>query len=992
MDEQCFLTPWTYSRERDIEDDQIDGKVAAGLFGAQEDTRLGRYVLLDKLGQGGMGAVYAAWDEELHRKVAIKVIHRRLDDHTRTRAMREAQALARLNHPNVVAIHDVGLAHGRVWMAMEFVSGLTLAAWAKRQPRSWSESLRVLDEAARGVAAAHAVGLVHRDLKPANVMIGADDRVRVLDFGLAHGSAVVSLDDPTVPDGSLEDPDGSVQFLTRSIAGTPAYMAPEQLLGLDLDAAADQFGWSVMAWELLFGERPYAGEEETTIRDSTISGIRRPTPKNRGAPHWLRQILERGFAVDPDRRWPSMQALLDALARGPKRARVRLLGGVLAVVVALASWGWSLASAEVEAAAANERALIGVWDRESTEAVRVGFMSATAPGRVLTAKTWDQVQQIVDLYVYRWRAAHLNAPDQRACLRDRLAELRSFLTALKTPGPETVVHAVESAIELTPVETCDQATMPPIADPTHADRLHAIKAMQQVGRYVEALRAVEELAEQTAQASDQSLTTQLLLLHGTVLRDLGRFSEADQTLWRAFCQALTVDDDRFAAESGLAWLEVVGGDLMRTTDAEKHLPLVAEFLRRASSSKLRVIRLHRLEAEFNGHLGSYADAAAQLQTLLAEFADVGIEGELERIEVLLTLADMQRRGGDSAKAQPSLDEAQARWNDLYGAEHPGIARIHLLRGQIMAGYPFAHEKFRNGEIVREFKLALDVALASGSFHWIGAAYNDLQQTAYPCTASTPVACEQALADANRAIEAWQIAYGFSHPKVAIALGNSGMRLLALDRHQEAESRLERAVEILTATVGTDHPVYAYWKRQLGRYYAQQGRLTQAIPILEQTADTTRRRRGRNVDLMHALYDLGMAYWRDRRFDEAKAACAESLEVAREYGGEGSFYELMPHGCLGLIFIASGDHARGIAALDTARAVWDRTVPGLPGKALFHGLVEEWDLWRAHALRKLGRHVEAERIWRDAVRAYRQAGRKDLLARTRQQARELGITL
>ncbi|MBK7825056.1 serine/threonine-protein kinase [Nannocystis sp.] len=203
---------------------------------------IGRFTLLGKLGSGGMGVVYAAHDPELDRKVALKVLLPVRDGGPnaagRARLLREAQALARLSHPNVVAVHDVGTFEGDVWIAMEFVAGQTLDAWARERPRGWPEVLRVLVDAAQGVAAAHAVGLVHRDLKPENVMIGGDGRVRVMDFGLAHGRALtdasLELASTAAADGRARpELDALAAQLTQlgAVQGTPAYMDPGAVAG-----------------------------------------------------------------------------------------------------------------------------------------------------------------------------------------------------------------------------------------------------------------------------------------------------------------------------------------------------------------------------------------------------------------------------------------------------------------------------------------------------------------------------------------------------------------------------------------------------------------------------------------------------------------------------------------------------------------------------------------------------------------------------------------
>ena len=297
-----------------------------------------RYVVLTLLGQGAMGVVYAAYDPELDRKVALKLLSPQaeggLGSAGRTLLLREAQALARLAHPNVVAIHDVGTHGEQVWIAMEFVAGQTLDAWASERPRRWPDVLKILTDVSHGVAAAHAVGLVHRDLKPDNVMVDSTGRVRVMDFGLAHGRAAeVPETCATLESDAFRRPEASALslVLTQSgaVNGTPAYMAPEQWSGDEASVATDQFGWSVMAWELLFGERPFAGTTMSELGAAVVAGRRRPPPRGRAAPGWLRRMIERGLAGDPSRRWPSMAALIAALERGQTRARRRMVTALL---------------------------------------------------------------------------------------------------------------------------------------------------------------------------------------------------------------------------------------------------------------------------------------------------------------------------------------------------------------------------------------------------------------------------------------------------------------------------------------------------------------------------------------------------------------------------------------------------------------------------------------------------------------------------------------
>ena len=313
------------------------GRAAADPVGAT----LGRYRLERMLGEGGMGVVHAAFDPDLERRVALKVLRAAAgSDEARQRLLREARAMARLTHANVVTVHEVGTAGDRDYVAMELIDGATLADWLKSKPPPTTDEITTAFVAAgRGLAAAHAAGLVHRDFKPHNVLRRRDGRIVVTDFGLARGvepgREQISLD-TTLPlhvghtDSAPSSPSGLTQ--TGSVLGTPAYMAPEQWTGGTVGPAADQFAFCVALWEALCGERPYRGDTIEALKERIASG-----PGDLDAsklPRALRRPLRRGLDPVAAKRWPSMDALLAAITRrstGPGFA----IAGAGAALVAL---------------------------------------------------------------------------------------------------------------------------------------------------------------------------------------------------------------------------------------------------------------------------------------------------------------------------------------------------------------------------------------------------------------------------------------------------------------------------------------------------------------------------------------------------------------------------------------------------------------------------------------------------------------------------------
>ncbi|HEX8950565.1 MAG TPA: protein kinase, partial [Polyangia bacterium] len=404
---------------------------AAGEAGLRAGDRIGRYVLISSIGQGGMGVVFLAYDPELDRKVALKLLKLgKLGTTGKQRLLREAQALARLSNPNVVPVYDVGTVDEQAFVAMEYVEGQTLKRWLKT-PRAWRDVVAVMRDAGRGLAAAHAAGLVHRDFKPDNVLIGADGRVRVVDFGLArevddlsNPSGVTPADRPDgrpiretrVPkrssSGSSRDEHHSLSQVTRAdqIIGTPAYMAPEQVANGACDDRADQFSFGVTFYEALYRQRPYDvtdtidGDALLTIADKRKHPARSVAvepPRHTDVPSWVQRIVMRALSHDPIHRFPSMDALLAALDKDPAVTRRRVATvAAMVVVLGLGAVGF------VRGQAAKRRLCEGApdevqkaWSPEARERVRLAFAKTNLSYAELASST---LARLLDQYAVDW--------------------------------------------------------------------------------------------------------------------------------------------------------------------------------------------------------------------------------------------------------------------------------------------------------------------------------------------------------------------------------------------------------------------------------------------------------------------------------------------------------------------------------------------------------------------------------------------------------------
>jgi serine/threonine protein kinase len=304
--------------------------------------RVGRYLVLTALGSGGMGVVFAAYDPQLDRKIALKLLRAGITYNTkdaRTRLRREAQAIAQLSHPNVVGVYDVGETdEGDLYIAMEFVEGDTLTTWLKKYPRSWREIVDAFLQAGRGLVAAHSVGLLHRDFKPDNVLVGGDGRVRVTDFGLAR--SMITDDSGALPQLGVASALNTDLTATGTVLGTPRYMAPEQLVGPDIDARADQFGFCVALYEALYGAHPLPGATSASMLERQMPAL--PPPDRTKVPPAIGRALARGLERDRAKRFPAMAALIDQLVPRDRRAPARALAVAAGAVVIAASVGGAL--------------------------------------------------------------------------------------------------------------------------------------------------------------------------------------------------------------------------------------------------------------------------------------------------------------------------------------------------------------------------------------------------------------------------------------------------------------------------------------------------------------------------------------------------------------------------------------------------------------------------------------------------------------------------
>ncbi|MBK9752030.1 MAG: serine/threonine protein kinase [Nannocystis sp.] len=797
---------------------------------------LGRYVVLSKLGAGGMGVVYAGYDPELDRKVALKLLHPRLADddpfvarEARARLAREAQALAKLNHPHIVAIHDVGEHERAVWLAMEYVEGETLSEWISRGRRTWRELLDVMTPAARGLSAAHEAGLVHRDIKPDNIMVGADGRVRVMDLGLAR-----ALDDaPAAPivvvSTAACDLAALAAHVTRvgAVMGTPAYMSPEQFRGDAVDARTDVFSFCVTLWEALMGEPPFAGDTLVDLRASVLAGAVRPVPRDphaRRVPGWLRRVCLQGLATRPERRFPSMQALLAALSRSRTQARARkwLVG-----VAAVATLGASAALVQrhdhnqrVAACEAVGASIVDVWNDAARTRVREGIL---ATGLAYAPVTADRVLPILDRQAEAWREHRTRACSMadlegtldaeqldRAvwCLDERRMALAALVTELSHADAMVMRQAGTGAAGLRSVSPCiDPQVLAALPSPpppdarAKADALRATLAQARTalwtGKYPEGLKQLRAALADVEALGWPPLTAAARQLEGDLLESTGAYAEAEAVSLMAYMAAAKLRAWGVAARAAITLTAIIGYRQSRHAEGKvwgAHAEVAVLF----AGDALGLDEAHRVNTLglVNFAAGSYAAAKSLHERALAiHEKTLGPEHPTVAIS-LNNIANVLYATGAYAEAKALYERVLTIKEKALGPEHPdlalslyNLALVHEARGE----YAEARPLYERTLVIFEATLGPEHPHVAA----VLASLADVHR-ATGAHAEAKVLHERALAIREKVL-------GSEHPLVANSLNGLASVYLATGAYAEARTLYERALVIREKALGPEHP-------------------------------------------------------------------------------------------------------------------------------------------------------------------------------------------
>jgi tetratricopeptide (TPR) repeat protein len=678
----------------------------------QSQAKIGRYPILRRLGAGGMGVVYAAYDEVLDRRLAIKVLHSHAwdgDGRRRERLLREAQAMARVSHPNLITVHEVGTAESQLFIAMEFVSGPTLKPWLAQQPRSWREVVAVFIQIADGLAALHDAGLVHRDVKPANVIIGDDGRVRVLDLGLVGANRDESLESAslTLEESSSFNRIGNPLTMTGERLGTPAYMSREQFLDLDLTPASDTFAFSVMLHEALFGAHPFMtkGTSFYELQANVVDNKLVPPPSSSQVPAWLAALVASGFAPDPKDRPASMQDYAQALARDPSRTRRRSLATVgVALVAAIAGvvLAQSPASEAVPTCDGAEQVIAQVWNEARADEVRAAIL---ASDRSYAAPLADRITSELDDYAAAWASAHTRTCEEHArgdhsaklldarmaCLHHGRQALAETVSLLSESNPELMDHAGQMVAKLPRLEPCDDlATLSSRASTRLVETNEAIEqleaklvrvdALANAGRISESIALARAVVSEAEAIDDQPIVAAALLAEARASIVLSTDSTSMAPLERALAIAIVEGLDPLAAEAMSRRIYLRGLTSGGSVAALADLPIAEAMLARVGADlELRALlennagAVHLAAGDRVRARAAFGRALALKQRLFGE----------DHLELALGLANLAILTDD----EPARRELQRRMIDIYetrlGPEHPRTLDARLFAAMQM---------------------------------------------------------------------------------------------------------------------------------------------------------------------------------------------------------------------------------------------------------------------------------------------------------------------
>ncbi len=846
-----------------------------------------RYVILAPLGRGSMSRVYKAYDPDLDRPVALKLLRREGDQHL---ILQEARALGKLSHPNVVQVYDAGNHEGSVFIAMELVDGAPLSTFCEGPPKpSFRAVIDAYIEAATGIGAAHARGIIHRDVKPSNILRGNDGRVRVADFGLAAIRSPASIGGRSRPARASE-----------GLVGTPLYMAPEQLDGAEATPRSDQYGLCAALFEGLYGELPFPRSSYEELCAKKREGAPE-APKGTSVPAWIHRAIARGLAPESDDRHPSMEALIAALRDDPsarRRGRLRAIGAgaIGAALLTIAAVGGAR-SAKNDPCAHPERALRGAWDDDTKSRVRASLFNTK---RSYAPDVADRVLARLDGYAAAWSAMRgevcaasggAGAPRESlavrdACLdrrRDQLAALTALLA--ERPDPELLDKAPEMAAKLPSIATCADteallARVRPPEDPLVKARIAALtprvdraEALYKAGKFKDGLAIAEPLLAETSDLAYAPLRAQIEFVTAELRYGAGDYQGAVALLRVATITAAKGKDDILAVHAWSNLLFVTSSRLRRLDEAAVILSLGHSAAARVQDTQAlshwadvegsALSDMGKLEASKQAY---ERGLAMREKALGPDHPDTSVS--LNNLGIVLC------RLGRCGEAKTYLERAVAVSERAIGPFHPDTAASITNLGNALrrtGDYVAARRAHERAIAIKEQALGPDHPSVAGALSNLGNVLHDMGDDA------------GALAAHERALAIKERALGPEHLDVASSLVGIGNASLGREKLPEAERAFERALALYEKHQGAKHEDLSSSLTGLGKVALARGDLTSAVRLLERAekVGSGERRAEAQLFLAEALWRAGKE--RDRARSLAEQA-REGFTAARHKSG------------------------------------------------------------------------------------------------------------
>ncbi len=878
------------------------------MLGLDSDApTVGRFVILGQLGCGAMGDVFEAYDPKLERKVALKVI-RGQGTVSASRLLREARALARVSHPNVIAVYDAEAKEDRLFLAMELVRGQNLAQWLRSARRSQADIAAVFVDAGRGLRAAHAAGIVHGDFKPENVLVGDDGRVRVADFGLAR-----SVEDSR----ATRSPENTAVTHTAQTGGTPAYMAPEVTAGHPATPQSDQYSFCVSLIEAIAGRRPIPGSATPPLVSKRIT-----------------RLVRAGLSVTADDRLPDLDSLVSALERRSTRRPRRISAAILAVILAAAAaagWHHYHQADPAEQCRLGASAFERAWDAQTKSALLARW-SAYSPVAA-------NISSSLDRYGERWREAHTSVCDaththkqqsmalldrKMECLEQRRQDVQQLLVAWMHSDPDrSVPQAKNSVARLTAADDClSSTTIGGAAKPADAALRGEVTAIDQMLSKTRSLRTQGKLGQAEALARAalvraertdfRPIIARALFELGYLLHDFGD-PETLSVMRRAMTVAAQAGDQARAAEAGIIVLSALIS-IREYDSAEAIVPHVRAAVERSPNPRSRQARLDYLQGQLAARKGDL-DRAEEMLRGAAESVAATIDPDIGWI-ITNELGNVLRKQGKLAQAAATLNETTVLAERAVGANHPQLAHALHSLGAVLT----EQARYEEARAILERALAIVKAGHERNSVLLVALHSNLSGLE-----QNMGNYEAALRHVQAAIDAEAASSAPEVYRQKLFLSQHGRVLLSMGRAAEALSKLNRAIEGLEERYEED-PLAAeilaargHAQQRLGNYKAAFADLQRAITITEVHS-------GRDhVSLASPLYRLGDLLRRRGDHRAARAACQRGLDVSLKALGPDHPSHVAGYTCLALAELALEHDAAAERAADLALKIANSAV-------------------------------------------------------------------